>query len=111
MIVLLGELCDITGTAPADWRLPPDICMRSVRAGESRLKHNGVYVLFNPTTQECTAELPMHYYDHAFRVATQVPDRSSIGVSLLHFLLSLGFIVPAFFDFFHCLWNAIKKRK
>ena len=108
MIALLGELCDLTGTRPADWRLPNDIMLRPVRAGEQRLKHGGVYVLYNTENPSAAEELPAKYSTHPFRFCTQVPDRSSIGVSLIHFLLWLGFLFPAYFDFFHCLWNSIK---
>ena len=108
LIALWGEICDLTTTSLTDWRIPGDIKMRPVGQNEKRLKQGNLYVLYNVRENTASVELPEHYSEHPFRFCTQVPDRSSIGVSMLHFMVHLGYLCPAYFGFFHSLWNAIK---
>ena len=97
MIVLLAEVCSLTGACAADWVLPAGIVVRPLQRGEERVKDQGIYVIVNEVTHTVFAEFPAEYHTYPFRICTNVPDRSSIGCSLLHFLLAVGFAFPPLF--------------
>ena len=110
LVALLTEICDVTGTVPEDWQLPRTCCLRPIRAGEVRLTREDTreQLFFNEGQNKAYCELPTHYWNVKFRFASQVPDRSSIGTSLLHWLIANQCLMPIYFDTFHGLWNSLK---
>lgn len=103
LIALLVELCSLTSTTARDWQLPEGIHLRPVGPGEQRLKLGGEYILYNSEAETTVVELPISQQLFPFRVCSQVPDHGSIGASLLHFLLSRGYLFPVFFvSFLFC---------
>ena len=93
MQVVFEQLCEATQTQVHDWRIPPDCHCRPMRATERRLKRaNGERVLYDIETRTAVIELPVKYLQDRPRICTQVPDRSSINSSWVHFALSLGYM-------------------
>jgi hypothetical protein len=111
MCAVLNELCELTSTTPSDWRLPANCNSRPVRSRtEVRMKRpsTGEYIIFDKEAMTFDIELPKEHWGRPHGFATHVPDRCSIGCSLLHFLIHMGFLFTPWFDFFHCLWNCVR---
>ena len=98
-----------TGQPLSNWQVPawvklaplgPNMLRRRLPTGE-----HGVY---DCDKDEIYVQLPKKALATKFHVMTHVLDRSSINVSLIHFLMQHGFIMAVAWGWFHGLQNSVK---
>ena len=72
MTAVFEQLCESTCTDVRDWRIAACRNLRSVQAGECRLRRStGEYVLFNARTKQALLEVPQLLLKACIRICTQ----------------------------------------
>ena len=108
MTAVFEQLCESTCTDVRDWRIAACRNLRPVQVGECRLRRStGEYVLLNAETKQALLEVPQLLLKACIRICTQVPDRSSINTSWLHYVLKLGYTLPVYCDALHGLARSV----
>ena len=96
MVVLIQQVCEITGTSPSDWTLSSLCSFEPIRVGETRIPFEGETAFANVEAQTLRVEMPASMYYHAHYIQTQVPDRCSIGSSGFHAMIDAGWLLAIY---------------
>jgi hypothetical protein len=89
---------------------PPDgVTLRRCLHDEERITlASGDVVMRSTVTGEIHTVVTSEHLQHSFSIMSHVTDRGSVVCSSLHFLMAMGYLMFAFFGFFHGQWNALK---